>query len=529
MKIRGNKGQLHTFAAPNRREVLMGGASLGVLGVMGQSLVPSATYANTPNRGGKFTVALGHGATTDTLDPAANPGTGFHTTLGFAMNNYLVETDQDGRAVPEIAESWDSSSDAKVWTFAIRQGVEFHDGRTLTPQDVVNSINIHRVEGTQSSLKPLLVAIENIAIDGNNVVITLSGGNADLPYLMADYRLPILPAKGEGVEWENGIGCGAYKLVHFEPGVSTNLTRNTNYWKSDRGHFDDIEILTIADLAARTNALVTGVVDAIDRADLSTVDMLGRSGDIEVIETNGGTHYTMPMNAGVAPFDNIDVRQALKYSIDRQVIVDTVLSGFGSVANDSPIPPSSIYFNEELEQKSYDPDKAKFHLKKAGLSDLSVEIDISDAAFSGAVDTAVLYREQAKASGIDIKVNRQPADGYWSNVWMKKPWTASYWGGAATPDLAFTQAFESTAAWNEGFWKNERFDKLLVEARSELNEARRKELYGEMQVLVSNEGSVLIPMFASNVYAISTGIGHGQIEARWPLDTRRCCERWWRV
>jgi peptide/nickel transport system substrate-binding protein len=235
------------------------------------------------------------------------------------------------------------------------------------------------------------------------------------------------------------------------------------------------------------------------------------------------------MNAGVAPFDNIDVRQALKYSIDRQVIVDTVLSGFGSVANDSPIPPSSIYFNEELEQKSYDPDKAKFHLKKAGLSDLSVEIDISDAAFSGAVDTAVLYREQAKASGIDIKVNRQPADGYWSNVWMKKPWTASYWGGAATPDLAFTQAFESTAAWNEGFWKNERFDKLLVEARSELNEARRKELYGEMQVLVSNEGSVLIPMFASNVYAISTGIGHGQIEARWPLDTRRCCERWWRV
>ncbi len=156
--------------------------------------------------------------------------------------------------------------------------------------------------------------------------------------------------------------------------------------------------------------------------------------------------------------------------------MDTVLSGYGSVANDQPIPPSHRFYNPDIPQRDYDPEKARFHLDKAGVSDLSVELHVSDAAFPGAIDAAVLFSEHAKAAGIEIKPVRHPTDGYWTKVWMQKPWSASYWGGQPTADVTFSQAFQSETPWNEGFWKNERFDAMLTEARAELDEARRREL-----------------------------------------------------
>lgn len=511
-----------------RRALLGRTAAFGAAGLLASTGFKPA-FAQTPQRGGKFSVALGHGSTTDSLDPETNAGSGFNSTFNFTLYNFLVETVAGGGWIPELAETVESSPDAKVWTLKLRQGVTFHDGRPLTVQDVLASINVHRKEGSKSSMKPTLANITDVRADGESVVFELASPNADLPYLLAGFTLPILPAKGDGVDWESGVGTGPYQLTKFDPGVRSSFTRNPNYWKADRAFFDEVEILTVADQAARTNALVTGAVDAIDRADLNTVDMLAATGNIEVIETNGGTHFTLPMNATVAPFDNLDVRLALKYAIDRQAIVDTILSGHGMVANDNPIAPTNRYFDASIPQRAYDPEKAKFHLDKAGMSGLTVDINISDAAFAGAVDTAVLFSEHAKAAGITLNVVREPADGYWSNVWMQKPWTASYWGGQPTADQAFSQAFASDAAWNEGFWKNPRFDELLVAARGELDEAKRKEMYGEMQRLVTDEGSVIIPMFSNDTYAISTAIGHGELQTLWPLDTRRCCERWWRV
>lgn len=414
-------GKLLTAAAPmTRRSLLKHSAAFGAAGLVAVSGL-SPARAETPKRGGKFTVALGHGSTTDSLDPETNSGSGFNSTFNFTLYNFLVETVAGGGWIPELAETVTSSADARVWTLKLRNGVTFHDGRPLTVQDVLNSINVHRRDGTKSSMKPTLKVITDLRTDGNNIVIELAAPNADLPYLLASFNLPILPAKGDGVDWQAGIGTGPYKLTKFDPGVRSSFTRNPNYWKPDRAYFDEVEILTVVDQAARTNALVSGEVDAIDRVDLVTVGMLSGAGSITVVETNGGTHYTLPMNATVAPFDNLDVRLALKYAIDRQAIVDSILSGHGVIANDNPIAPTNRYFDASIPQRPYDPEKAKFHLRKAGLSELKLDLNIADAAFSGAVDTALLFSEKAKAAGIAINVVREANDGYWSNVWMKKP------------------------------------------------------------------------------------------------------------
>jgi peptide/nickel transport system substrate-binding protein len=203
------------------------------------------------------------------------------------------------------------------------------------------------------------------------------------------------------------------------------------------------------------------------------------------------------------------------------------LGGFGYLGNDHPIGRGQRYFNRDLEQREIDPEKAKFYLKKAGLSTLDVELSAADAAFSGAVDAAVLSAESAKKAGINIKINRVPSDGYWSDVWMKAPWCFSYYQGRVTEDWMLTSAFVSTSKWNESYWKNERFDRLLVQARSELDEDKRRAMYYELQELVHNDGGVVIPVFASFLHAASDRLGHGEVSGISYMDYFQLARKWW--
>ena len=215
--------------------------------------------------------------------------------------------------------------------------------------------------------------------------------------------------------------------------------------------------MTIADTTARQNALVTGAVEVIGDVDPTTADRLGGRG-FEILDITSTQHYTFPMRTDLAPFEDHNVRMALKLAIDREDVLDKILSGYGIVGNDHPISPANRYYNHELEQRVYDPEKAKWHLKQAGLSNLKVELSASDGLYAGAVDTTVLYSEHAKAAGIELIPKRVPDDGYWSDVWLKHPWCASYWSGRPTEDWMFTQGYSETSNWNESYWKNTRFN-----------------------------------------------------------------------
>lgn len=236
------------------------------------------------------------------------------------------------------------------------------------------------------------------------------------------------------------------------------------------------------------------------------------------------------MRCDTAPFNDVNVRRAIKHAVNRQELVDKILFGYGAIGNDHPISSGMRYHNNDLPQTSYDPDKAKFYLKQAGLSDLSVQLSAADAAFSGAVDAAVLIQNSAKAAGINVEVVREPNDGYWGDVWLNKPWCACYWGGRPVEDMILSIAYESGAAWNDTFWSNERFDTLLRGARAELDTDKRREMYHEMQAILSDDGGALIPMFASYVFATNDTIGlPEQIGSNWDMDGARWMERWWKV
>ena len=180
-----------------------------------------------------------------------------------------------------------------------------------------------------------------------------------------------------------------------------------------------------------------------------------------------------------------------------------------------------------MKQRKYDPEKARYHLKQAGLDGLSVKLHAADAAFPKAVDAAVLFSESAAKAGIEIKVVREPNDGYWSNVWLKKPFCTCFWSGRPTEDLMLTTAYAADSPWNDAHWKNKRFNTLLVEARTELDPDRRRAMYWELQEIVRDDGGTIIPVYAQYVFASRSNVAHGPLAANRDVDGWKSMERWW--
>lgn len=515
-----------------RRDFLKLGAMAGLAGAaLSMGFSPGAWAAEaTPKPGGILRLGLAGGSTSDSLDPGSWSDT--FTFVGFsAVYNTLVEIAVNGTAIPELAESWASSPDARVWTFKLRQGVQFHNGKTLTVDDVVASIQHHLGEKSTSAAKAVLGEVATVRAQGtDSVVFELRSGNADFPYVVADYHLAIMPSKDGAADWRAGIGTGGYRIKSFEPGVRMMLERNPGYWKAGRAHFAEAELIGISDGAARVNALMTGAVDVINKVDLKTVALLKRNPNLVIEETKGAQHYTFPMLCDSQQFANNDIRLAMKHGIDREALLNTVLRGYGVVGNDHPIQPGSRFLNAELAQRTYDPDQARFYLRKAGVESLKVRLQASDAAYTGAVDASVLFKEQARAAGIEIDVVREPADGFFANVWNKQPFTTSFFYSSLTADRMFSIGYAKGAAWNESHWDHPRFNQLLNAARGELNEPLRREMYNEMQQLCRDEGGSIIPLFANSVAARSNRVTHGGVTAPYgELDGLRVIERWWQA
>ncbi len=382
------------------------------------SLPGVARAQDAPKAGGVFRLGLHNASQNDNLDP----GTWSTSWTGAGFNggiyNNLVEILPDGSVAGDLAESWEPSDAAKVWRFKLKAGIKFHDGRALVAEDVRQSIEHHMKPDSTSGGRAIVAQIETIAIEGDDTVIfTLKEGNADFPYLLSDYHLSILPAaEGGGIDM-SGNGTGAFTLASFEPGIATKLVRNPNYHKP-LPYFDEVEFISIPDATARLNALLTGEVDFIQDVDIRNVAMVEASADFHVQRVPGLRHFSFDMDTRVAPFDNPDVRLALKYALDRDDIIEKVFLGEGRKGNDNPVSQIQKFWHQ-MPQRDYSIEKAKEHLAKAGQETLTVDLHVAENAFAGAIEAAVLYAEHAAPAGITINVVREAADGYWENVWLK--------------------------------------------------------------------------------------------------------------
>ncbi|MVA95932.1 twin-arginine translocation signal domain-containing protein [Nitratireductor sp. CAU 1489] len=477
----------------SRRDFLGRAAALGVTASFANTLLGGAAKAAGPQKGGIIKAGMQGGEATNSLDPASFLSQ-VPFTFGKSWGEYLVALTPDGGLENRIAEEVGASDDAKVWTFKIRDGIEFHNGKSVTADDVLATLERHSNEDSKSGALGIMKGIESMKVDGNDVVVTLKEANADLPYLMADYHLIIQPNGGKDKP-DAGISAGPYKVTVNEPGVRHGGERFANYWQGDKmGFADQIEIIVINDATARTAAMQGGQVHLINRVEPKIVDLVKRVPGVTIQNVSGRGHYVFIMHCNTAPFDNNDLRMALKYAMNREEMVEKILRGYGSVGNDFPINAAYPLFSDDVEQRPYDPDKAAFHFKKSG-HDGPVLLRTSDVAFPGAVDAAQLYQQSCAKAGITIDVKREPGDGYWSEVWNKQPFCESYWGGRPTQDQMYSTAYISTADWNDTRFLRPEFDKLIMEARAQLDETKRKAMYRDAAVMVRDEGGLILPMF----------------------------------
>jgi peptide/nickel transport system substrate-binding protein len=492
----------------SRRDFMRRAMALGMAAPFAASLLSGQAFANTgtPQRGGILKAGMQGGESTDSLDPASWTSQVQHS-FGQSWGEALTNVSPEGELTPRLAESVESSPDARTWVFKLRRGVQFHNGQEMTSADVVATLQRHSNEDSQSGALGIMRGIESIqATDTYEVTIVTLEPNADLPFLLSDYHLMIQP--GGGIDDPAaGIGTGPYKVVEFQPGVRQIAERFEGYWNPDEyGFADQIEITVINDPTARISALQSGQVHMINRVEPRVVEMVQRLSNIVINNTSGRAQYVFPMHCDTAPFDNNDLRLALKYAINRDDMVERILRGYGSVGNDFPINAAYPLFPDSIPQREFDPERANYHYKKSGHSS-PIVLRTSDVAFPGAVDAAQLFQQSCAQAGINMEIRREPGDGYWSEVWNKQPFCASYWSGRPTQDQMYSTAYISSADWNDTRFFRDDFDALAREARGELDTTRRAELYHDMAMMVRDEGGLILPMFNDYIEATLNSVG----------------------
>ena len=488
----------------SRRELLnmllAGGAAMAAGGaVLGRA---TQAVAATPVSGGHFKAAGWSSSTADTLDPAkASLSTDYVRCC--SLYNRLTFLDKDGVTQMELAESFDTK-DAKTWTVKLRKGVTFHDGKDLTADDVVFSLKRHLDPAVGSKVAKIAAQMTGFkAVDKSTVEITLADPNADLPTILALHHFMIV-ANGT-TDFSKGNGTGAFVLNTFEPGARSLVTKNKNYWKSGKPYLESFEFFAISDDSARVNALLSGDIHLAASINPRTMKLIESQQGFGLSKTTSGNYTDLNIRLDMDPGSKADFVAGMKYLVNREQIVKSALRGLGEIGNDQPVSPANVFHNADLKPKAFDPDKAKFHFQKSGLLGQSIPVVASDAATSS-IDMAVIIQAAGADIGMKLDVKRVPSDGYWDNYWLKAPVHFGNINPRPTPDILFSLLYASNAPWNESQYKSEKFDKMLVEARGLLDQAKRKEIYSAMQVMVSEEAGTIIPAYISNVDALSNKV-----------------------
>lgn len=410
------------------------------------------------------------------------------------LYNRLVKLDDQGRPDRDLALTWRPDETASTWTFNLRPDVSFHDGTKLVAADVVATLK-HVLDPALAS--PGAAALEIVdlarltAPDPRTVVVGLKRPHADFPVLLAHYSCYVFRTPG--------VGTGPFKMETFAPEGTTVLVANDAYWDGPPG-LARIELVGIADQEARVNALLADQLDYLGGCTAAAAGVVAKDGRFRLDELATGAYCCMAMRVDRAPFDRVEVRQALKLAADRPRLIKAALGGHGRVAGDQPVWAGDPY--ALTVEPARDVARAKALLAQAGFKD-GVDVTLVTAPVTdGLVPMAVAYREMAAEAGIRVTIRQSPADGYWERVWRQEAFCCSSWGERPA-DQALAELFRAGAPWNETGWSSKPFEAKLDAARRELDFEKRRTLYRDAATLVAAEAGSLIPFFRNQMRAVS--------------------------
>lgn len=452
----------------------------------------SSAVTGQPKPGGKLRIGMSTGGSADVIDPHKAVSTIDAARAGNIFDRLSV-LDEGGGVSLELAESFTPNADATEWILKLRPGVTWHDGKKLTSKDVIYTLN--RIA---DPAKPLAgkskVAIMDLpkvtAVDELTVRIPLLKPIADLPVSFTIFYMAIIQdgATDEQLSTKP-IGTGPFSFVSLDPGKNSVMRRNPSYWKTGQPYVDELQLITIADGAARLNALLTGQVEAVEALDFQQATDQKAAGKVTVLQTSPGQIVPMTMRTDTAPFDDVRVRQAFRLIADRKKLIEVAQLGVGDIGNDLFGGGLDFYAND-LPQRDADIAKAKELLAAAGHKNLTVELNTSSVA-PGMLESATAFAAQAKAAGVTVKLKRIPDGEFYGAGYLKYPFGQTQWTSQPIPSW-LDDAVVTGAPYNETAWTRPDFDAKVAAARGELDKAKRTAAYAEIQKILYDEGGYII-------------------------------------
>jgi len=334
----------------------------------------------------------------------------------------LTRTDEDGKAVPDLAESWDYNDKGDQVTFHLRDGLTFTDGEPVDGAAIKDAIERAQKQ-ENSALFGDLTSIKTVEADGLDVVLNLSQVDYQIPQLLGERVLQVASPKAasdaEKLD-QAPVGAGPFKVTQLVPGTKAVLEKNPDYWDADNIHIDKVELTSAPDASTVVNGLKTGVYNFAD-LDASQAEAAEKAG-LDVFVQPGFNASNISINVNKKPFDNPLVVEAVRYAVDRQEFVDKLTFGYGEVT-DQPFPKEYVAYDPESEDAyPYDPEKAKKLLSEAGYDDGEIKLDL---VIPAATPEAEIVQSQLGAVGIDVEIK---VDKNWATPFFAKDLTLSLYG-----------------------------------------------------------------------------------------------------
>jgi peptide/nickel transport system substrate-binding protein len=497
----------------SRRQLLLGAggaAALAALAACGggdeSTSTSSPSASGSPKPGGDFRLGVTGGGTKDIMDGQNIITKPDQARLVSAFETLLTFDEQYQLTADGLAESVEPVN-PKLYTIRVHKGIEFQDGKTLTADDVIYSLQRIGTEkyGLTGFAATASMDIANIKkVDKYTVQLPLKTPDSTVPQTLASYTFGIVPV-GYKAYPSPQIGTGAYKLKSFTPGQQSVSERNPNYWRSGQPYFDTVTIQDFDDSTAQVNALLGGQIDAMTDLPASQVQVVQSHSMNSLISKTGGW-LPLCMAIDMPPFDDNRVRQAMRLIVDRQGMIDQIVSGYGFIGNDLYAPFDEGY-DSELPQREQDIDKAKSLLKQAGMENATIDLHTTNGA-SGMVNLATVFATQAKEAGLTINVKNDP--NYYGDAYLKLAFSVDFWGTRGYLNQV-QQGSLPTSPYNETHWppksgEGSNFEDLYNQALAATDDAKRIDIEHQMQQFEYDLGGYIIPYFGNLIDAYAANV-----------------------
>ena len=450
----------------------------------------------------------------ESLDPHVAEGAGTREVL-FNVFEGLVKPNSNGDLIPAVASDYSINEDGTVYTFTLREGVKFHNGKKVTVQAVKASLD--KCAGTESG-EPLVAAFSAVkeinTPDDKTIEVVLKESDTDfLPNLTA----AILPADHLDASTEP-VGTGPYKYVSRSPQENIILESFDDYW-GEKAKIKTVVLKIVADADTIVMNLEGGSIDLMAR--LSTTQAAQLSDNFDIYEGTMNLVQALYINNSVEPFNNTKVRQALSYAVDVQEIMDFVSDGKGTETGSSMFPAFGKYYMKELNDTyNTDIDKAKQLLNEAGYPD-GFEFTITVASnYQQHVDTAQVLKEQFKKIGVTANINLVEWDTWLNDVYIGRNFETTVVGVDASTLTASAMLgrFVSDSGKNFVNYNNPEYDKVYGEAIATVDDDVRTEKYKMCERILSEDAANVYIQDLPNLVAVNKKFGGYEFYPLYVMD-----------